>query len=207
MVYLLTIFICSVIIYIPNAIANVSHSDKPWLYYFLAVVIYIAASVAVDGLVAFIIRRLPAKWMNPKKGMILTRDWEYKLYDKIHVASWKRFMPDLGMFTKFQKGKLTDPMNNEYIGRYILEGCYGVVIHYMSVPFSALVLLLGLIEPNNLATWTVGVPVMVVNMVLILLPALTLKYNLPKLVRVYDMNLRIMARRAEKEKQDSIKEN
>ena len=114
-------------------------------------------------------------------------------------------MPDLGMFTKFQKGKITDPMNNEYIDRYILEASYGVVIHYMSVPFSILVLLLGLIEPGNLATWTVGVPVMVVNMVLILLPALTLKYNLPKLLRVHDINERMMAKRLEKEKADSIK--
>ena len=202
MVYLIIILVCSMIIYIPNAIANVANSNLPWVYYLLAVWIYIFASVLVDGLVAFVVRRLPAKWMNPKKGMILTRDWELKLFNKIHVASWKKFMPDLGMFTKFQKGKIADPLNNEYIDRYILEASYGVVIHYLSVPFSALVLLLGLIQPDNLATWTVGVPVMVVNMVLILLPALTLKYNLPKLVRVHDINERLMAKRAAKENAD-----
>ena len=202
MVYLIVILVCSIIIYIPNAIANVANSNLPWVYYLLAVWIYIFASVLVDGLVAFVVRRLPAKWMNPKKGMILTRDWELKLFNKIHVASWKKFMPDLGMFTKFQKGKIADPLNNEYIDRYILEASYGVVIHYLSVPFSALVLLLGLIQPDNLATWTVGVPVMVVNMVLILLPALTLKYNLPKLVRVHDINERMMAKRAAKENAD-----
>ena len=202
MVYLIIILVCSIIIYIPNAIANVANSNLPWVYYLLAVWIYIFASVLVDGLVAFVVRRLPAKWMNPKKGMILTRDWELKLFNKIHVASWKKFMPDLGMFTKFQKGKIADPLNNEYIDRYILEASYGVVIHYLSVPFSALVLLLGLIQPDNLATWTVGVPVMVVNMVLILLPALTLKYNLPKLVRVHDINERMMAKRAAKENAD-----
>lgn len=202
MVYLIIILVCSIIIYIPNAIANVANSNLPWVYYLLAVWIYIFASVLVDGLVAFVVRRLPAKWMNPKKGMILTRDWELKLFNKIHVASWKKFMPDLGMFTKFQKGKIADPLNNEYIDRYILEASYGIVIHYLSVPFSALVLLLGLIQPDNLATWTVGVPVMVVNMVLILLPALTLKYNLPKLVRVHDINERLMAKRAAKENAD-----
>lgn len=205
MAYLLVILICAIIIYIPNAICNVANSNLPWVYYLLAVIIYIVASVLVDGLVAFIIRRLPAKWMNPRKGMILCRDWELKLFQKIHVQDWKKFMPDLGMFTKFQKGKIAEPMNNEYIDRYILEASYGVVIHYMSVPFSILVLLLGLIEPGNLATWTVGVPVMVVNMVLILLPALTLKYNLPKLLRVHDINERMMAKRLEKEKADSIK--
>ena len=197
MYYLLTIFICALIIYIPNAICNVSGSDNPWVYYLLAVVIYIAASVVVDGIVAFIIRRLPAKWMNPDKGMIKTRPWEQKFYDKIKVPSWKKFMPDLGAFTKFPKGQIVDPKNNEYIERFILEASYGVVIHYLSVPFSALILLLGLIKPNDLATWTVGVPVMVVNMVLILLPALSLKYNIPKLKRIYDMNVRLANKKAQ----------
>lgn len=195
MVYLIVILVCSIIIYIPNAICNVSGSDNPWLYYFLAVLIYIAASVVVDGLVAFIIRRLPKKWMNPKKGMIYTRPWEQKLYDKIHVGSWKKFMPDLGAFTKFPKGQLLDPYNNEYISRYLLEASYGVVIHYLSVPCAGLILLLGFIEPTNLATWTVGVPVMVVNMILILLPALALKYNIPRLVRIYDLNEKLVAQK------------
>lgn len=195
MAYILIILVCSIIIYIPNAIVNVSGSDKPWLYYFLAVVIYIAASVVIDGLVAFTIRRLPEKWMNPKKGLVLTRKWEQRLYDKIHVASWKKFMPDLGAFTKFPKGQVTDPKNNEYIKRFILEASYGAVIHYVSAPCAFLILLLGLIEPHNIATWTVGLPVTVVNAVLILLPALSLKYNIPKLVRIYELNEKLVARK------------
>ena len=202
MVYLFTILISIIIIYIPNALCNVANSNNPWVYYLLAVLIYVAASIVVDGLVAFVIRRLPYKWMNPKKGIILTRDWEMKLYRKIKVNKWKKFMPDLGMFTKFQKGKVTDPTNPEWVDRYIMEAAYGVAIHYWSVPFSALILLLGLIQPWNLTNWTVGVPVMVINMILILLPALTLKYNLPTLVRVHDSYERMRAKRAAKENQD-----
>ena len=202
MIYLIIILACSIIIYIPNALVNVACSNNPWVYYLLAVLIYVTSCVVIDGLVAFVIRRLPAKLMNPKKGMIVTRDWELKLYQAIRVQSWKKFMPDLGMFTKFQKGKVAEPLNSEYIDRYILEASYGVVIHYMSVPFSLLILLLGFIEPGNLTNWTVGVPVMVVNMVLILLPALTLKYNLPKLVRIHDINERMRAKREAKENQD-----
>ena len=204
MAYLLVIFLSAIIIYIPNALANVSHSDNPWLYYFLAVLIYTVACVVIDGLVAFIVRRLPEKLMNPKKGMIYTRPWEGRLYKAIHVDSWKKFMPDLGMFTKFQKGHIADPKNPEYIKRYILEASYGVVIHYLSVPFSLLVLLLGLIEPANLATWTVGVPVVFVNMILILLPALSLKYNIPKLIRINEMNEKLLAKKLAKEKSDRI---
>ncbi len=199
MTYLIIILICSLIIYIPNAIANPAGINMPWVYYLLAVLIYIAASVLVDGIVAFIIRRLPSKWMNPRKGMIVLRPWEEKLFRKIKVDKWKKFMPDLGAFTKFPKGQLSDPFNNDYIERYILEASYGAVIHYMSVPFSALILLLGLIDRGNLATWTVGVPVMVVNMVLILLPALALKYNLPRLVRIYDLNAKLKLKKQQKE--------
>lgn len=195
MAYLIIILICSIIIYIPNALTNPAGVDNPWLYYFLAVVIYIAASVVVDGLVAFVIRRLPEKAMNPKKGMILTRPWEQKLYDKIHVGDWKKFMPDLGAFTKFPKGQLLDPYNNEYISRYLLEASYGVVIHYLSVIFAPLVLLLGFIQPDSMATWSIGVPVTFVNMVLILLPALALKYNIPRLVRIYDLNAKLVAQK------------
>ena len=67
MVYLLTILICSIIIYIPNAIVNPAGIDNPWVYYLLAVIIYIAASVVVDGIVAFVIRRFPKKWRSEER--------------------------------------------------------------------------------------------------------------------------------------------
>ena len=200
MAYLIIILICSLIIYIPNAIFNPAGVDYPWAYYALAVVIYIAGEVLIDAIVAIIGRKLPEKMMNPRKGIILTRDWEMKMFEKLKVKMWKDYMPDLGRFTNFPKGNLMDPLNNEYIKKYILEASYGVWIHYVSVPASPLILLLGLIQPTSLATWTVGVPVVFVNMVLILLPAWTLKYNLPRLVRIADMNDRLLAKRQEQNK-------
>lgn len=199
MVYLIIIIVCSIIIYIPNAIFNPAGVDYPWAYYALAVVIYVLGEVLIDAIVAIIGRKLPEKMMNPKKGIILTRDWEMKMFEALKVKAWKDYMPDLGRFTNFPKGNLMDPLNNEYIKRYILEASYGVWIHYASVPASPLILLLGFIQPESVATWTVGVPVVFVNMVLILLPAWTLKYNLPRLVRIADMNDRILAKRKEKE--------
>ena len=89
-----------------------------------------------------------------------------------------------------------DPFNNDYIKRYILEAGYGVVIHYMSVPFSLLMMLIMLVEPSNPTIWTVGVPVIIINMILIVLPAFTLKFNLPRLVRIADMNDRFLAKHA-----------
>ena len=199
MTYLLIIFICSLIIYIPNAIINPANISLPWVYYLLAVIIFIAASVVVDGIVAFIGRKLPEKWMNPEKGMIKTTKFEEKLFKFLHVEKWKEHMPDLGRFTDFPKGNIMDPTNNEYLSRYILEASYGVVIHYLSVPFAPLILLLGLIEPTNVTLWTVGVPVLFVNMVLILLPAWTLKYNIPRLLRIKKINDRLAKRKSQQQ--------
>ena len=195
MAYLIIIAVSIVLIYIPNAIFNPAHIDLPWVYYLIAIAIFVAGEFLIDALVAIVGRKLPEKWIDPKKGMILTRDWEMKFYLAIGVNKWKNLIPDLGRFTNFPKGNLMDPLNNEYIKRYILEASYGVWIHYASVPASPLILLLGFIQPESLATWTVGVPVVFVNMVLILLPAWTLKYNLPRLVRIADMNDRLLAKR------------
>ena len=199
MVYLIIITICALIIYVINALINPASIDMPWLYYLIAVVIFIAGEVLLDAAIAIIGRKLPERFVDPKKGIIRTRDWEMKLFEKLNVKSWKNYMPDLGRFTNFPKGSLTDPYNNEYIKRYILEASYGVWIHYMSVPASPLILLLVFIEPANPTVWTVGLPVIFVNMVLILLPALTLKYNLPRLIRISEMNERLILKRKELE--------
>lgn len=188
MLYLLIVLISSIIIYVINSLTNPSNVSLPWVYYLVVVLIFVAAAILIDGIVAFVIRRLPPKYMNPKKGMILTRPWEEKLFKKLHVDKWKKFMPDLGKFTNFQKGKISDPFNNEYIDRYILEASYGVVIHYLSVPFSLLILLLGLIDLGNIAILTIGLPVTIINMVLIYLPTMSLKYNIPKLLRIKEIN-------------------
>ena len=188
MVYLIIIALSCLIIYLPNALINPANIDNPWLYYLIALAIFVVGEVILDALVAIIGRKLPEKCVNPRKGFILTRDWEMKLFLFLRIQKWKNFMPDLGAFTKFPKGNLLDPYNNEYIKRYIVEASYGVWIHYVSVPASLLILLLGFIEPSNVTLLTVGLPVVFVNMILILLPALTLKFNLPRLIRIADMN-------------------
>ena len=195
MFYLIVILVSSIIIYLPNAIFNPAGKDLPWLYYFIALIIFVAGEFLLDALVALIGRKLPESWMNPRKGIILTRDWELKFYMLIGVNKWKeKIIPDLGRFTNFPKGSLSDPYNNDYIKRYILEASYGVVIHYLSVPASLLVFFLIFIEPSNICWLTVGVPVVIVNMILIVLPAFSLKFNLPRLVRIADMNDRFLAK-------------
>ena len=206
MAYLIIIAVSIILIYIPNAIFNPAGSNIPWVYYLIAIAIFVVGEFLIDALVAIVGRKLPESWINPKKGMILTRDWEMKFYLAIKVNKWKDYIPDLGRFTNFPKGNLMDPFNNEYIKKYILEAGYGVVIHYMSVPFSLLMMLIMLIEPTNPTIWTVGIPVIVINMILIVLPAFSLKFNLPRLVRICDMNERFLAKHAKENAKEVTKD-
>ena len=207
MAYLIIIAVSIILIYIPNAIFNPAGAELPWVYYLIAIAIFVVGEFLIDALVAIVGRKLPESWINPKKGMILTRDWEMKFYLAIKVNKWKDYIPDLGRFTNFPKGNLMDPFNNEYIKKYILEAGYGVVIHYMSVPFSLLMMLIMLVEPTNPTIWTVGVPVIIINMILIVLPAFSLKFNLPRLVRICDMNERFLAKHAKESTNEDIEEN
>ena len=96
------------------------------------------------------------------------------------------------MFTSFRKNKISNPNDPEYLKRYILEACYGVIIHYVSVPFSFLIMLCDykMYSGNSIMFLTIALPVAIVNAVLILLPAFILKHNLPKLIRLYEFKSR-----------------
>ena len=198
MAYLIIIAIAIIAIYLPNALINPVNSDLPWVYYLIAIAIFVALEFVIDALVALGIRRLvPERCLNPKKGILKTPDWEIRLYKKLHVDKWKKYMPDLGRFTDFQKGSLADPYNNDYLKKYIVEASYGVLIHFWSVPASLLAFLIMLIEPTNPSIWTVGAPVIVVNMILIYLPTMTLKFNLPRLIRITEINDRLAAKKGD----------
>lgn len=202
MAYLIIIIICSIIIYVTNALTNPVGSDLPWVYYLIALAIFVAGSFIIDALVAIIGRKLPYKMVDPSKGMTKPHEKEIKFFKAIKVEKWKKFMPDLGRFTNFPKGNLMDPYNNEYIKRYIVEASYGIWIHYMSAPATLLLFFLIFIDPSNVTIWTVGLPVMIINMILIVLPAFSLKFNLARLIRIAEINDRLLAKKKQQEQEE-----
>ena len=169
-----------------NIAFNPAHE---WYVYVLAVIGFTVLAVAVDGIVAFVIRRTPEKYFDYRHRIFKTSEKSMKFYDIIGVKKWKDFVPELGMFTNFRKNKIRNPGDPLYLERYILEACYGILIHYASVPASFLILLFdfGMYSGISNLWLTVAIPVAVVNAVLILLPAFILKYNLPKIVRLYEL--------------------
>ena len=188
--YLIIILASTVIIALPNILLR--PGGEPWYMYLIMTVAAVVASFLIDALVALVGRRLPKKWMDPNKKIFTTSKKEIAFYEKIGVRKWKDKVPELGGFTAFHKNKLSDPWNNEYVERYMLEACYGVVIHFFSPFFGFLIILL---DYKMYTGWswmwlTIMLPVALVNGVLILLPAFILKYNLPKLKMLWDINMK-----------------
>ena len=197
--YLVIIVLSMAAIMVPNALLR--PGGEQWFYYVMMTVVGVVASLIIDGIVAFIGRRLPKKWMDPNKKIFTASKKEIKFYEAIGVRKWKDKVPELGGFTDFHKDKLSNPWNLEYVERYILEACYGIVIHLFSPFFGFLIILLDL-NMYTKTSWvwlTVMLPVAIVNAILIVAPAFILKYNMPKLKMLYDINLKNKQRKQEQE--------
>lgn len=200
LLYSIIILIAMAITITLNCFFNPLYQDKFWIYIIVTVVAVIIA-VALDGLVAFVIRKMPEKWFSKDKGIFKTGPREFRFYKFLRVNKWKEHVPELGSFTCFHKNQFSNPFDNEYVSRFILEARYGVAIHLFSVPFSFLIPLMDwkmYTGQSNL--WlTIGLPVAIINAILIVLPAFILKYNLPTLVRIYNNNLEKEKRKLNKE--------
>ncbi len=190
LLYSLIIIFFQIVIVLLNILFN--PMALPWWQYIIYTVVATLFVIIVDGIFAFIIRRLPNKWFDYHHKCFQVSKRKIRFFDHLNVKKWKDHVPELGGFTNFHKNKIADPHSSEYMGRFILEACYGIVIHYWSVPFGFLILLMDYrmyISNSNL--WlTIFLPVALANAPLILAPAFILEYNLPKLVRIYEINLK-----------------
>ena len=164
----------------------------PFYVYIIATILFTILVIIVDAIVATIIRALPEKYFDYHKKIFNASPRSINFYNKIGVKKWKEKVPELGMFTHFRKNKIEDPKNPEYLRRFILEACYGVIIHYVSLPLSFIIMLFDFkmyTGQSNLFL-TIALPVAIVNAILIVLPAFILRYNLPKLIRLYEISIK-----------------
>ena len=189
MLYSIVIIFCMTLISGMNMIFNPLYQDRPWVY-ILFTIGFTVMAIVIDGIVAFVIRKMPEKWFEKNKGIFKTSERELAFYEFLRVKKWKDYVPELGCFTGFHKNKLANPFDNKYIWRFIIESRYGVAIHFYSVPTSFLLLLLDwrMYSGESNIWLTIGLPVAIINAILIVLPAFILKYNLPRLLRIYDKN-------------------
>jgi hypothetical protein len=145
----------------------------------------VVAVIAVDGVVAFIIRRMPEKWFAPEAKLFDVTDNERLFYRKLKINLWKDHVPELGCFTGFHKDRIEDTGDSKYLGRFLTESNYGVLGHVAGAVLGYTIIFLPFLDP-----YLVAFPISAVNMVLSLLPAMILRFNTPSLRRLYRRSLR-----------------
>ena len=139
--------------------------------------------IAIDGLFAFLIRRLPEKWFAPGARLFHVGKKERDLLGKLGVKRWKHLVPELGFLSGFPKDRIGGTRDGAHIARFLLESNYGVAIHLENA-------LCGLFLPAFpfLRRFAVWFPIFFVNLFLSFLPAMILRYNTPPLRRLYKRN-------------------
>lgn len=133
----------------------------------------------IDLFVALCIRALPKKLFAPEKKIFKINNWERGFYEHLGVRLYKDKIPDVGK--GFKKGKLAEPNSPEYLRRYMIECCYGEVIHLLNILLGFLAIF---VVPFQYFL-TIALPVALVNAVLSLLPIFVLRYNRKKIEGIY----------------------
>lgn len=184
MFYFIIISIASLLITLGNFLADGHYTLGTFVYLLLLTVAGVASVILIDGLLAFIVRRLPARWFAPEARAFSVPRWEKELYRRTKINVWKKHVPEWGCFTGFHKDRLREPNDSAYIGRFLLESNYGVLGHILGSCLGFLILLLPFLRPLSVA-----LPIAVVNFILNMLPAMILRFNTPALRRLYRRNL------------------
>ncbi len=180
MFYFLVISLSSLAIAAGNFAAGDLHSLARFLTLLLFTVLGVIAVIAVDGLFAFIVRRMPERWFAPEARLFSVSDREKRFYRRTRINTWKQYVPEWGCFTGFHKDRVRDPSSSAYIGRFLLESNYGVMGHLVGVFAGFAILLLPFLAPLTMA-----LPIAVINAILNLLPTAILRANTPGLRAMY----------------------
>lgn len=185
MAYVIIVFFASLVITGANFVWDGVYTPMAFASLFLTVWAGIAVIVLWDGVLAFLVRRLPERWFAPENPLFSVSKREQKLYRRLKISSWKKHVPELGCFTGFHKDRLRDPLNIRYTARFLMESHYGVVGHIAGAVLGFLILLLPFLRPLAMA-----LPIAFVNLVLNLLPTMLLRYNTPALLRLHRRNVK-----------------
>ena len=193
MFYLITISAATVLIALMNFLIDGASRFSDFATLLLIAVLGVVAVIAIDGLFAFVIRRMPERWFEPGARLFSVGKREKDFYRRTRINQWKKHVPEWGCFTGFHKDKMREPSDSAYLRRFLLESNYGVAGHVAGAVFGFALLLIPPLRPL-----TVALPIAVVNMILSLLPTMILRFNTPALYRLY---LRSMERERKKEEE------
>ncbi len=180
--YITTILLSMVIITLCDFFFYAENFGFDIWYIALAVTVSTISIIIVDLIFALIVRRfLPLKWFDENKKGYCAGKRERKFYEFLGIKKWKDKVIELGALSGFRKNKISEPNNPEYIKRYIIEANFGIMVHVADIIFGGLIVFIYPLE----YWYCFALPVSLVNIVLNLLPMFILRYNLPKLHKLY----------------------
>ena len=182
MLYLIVITVGAVCIAALHAAVSLGWAQFPLALAWTALAV--AVAIAIDGVLAFLVRRLPERFFRADAPLFRVGSRERRLWRKIGVQRWKDLVPELGMFTGFRKSKFDSATDAEYLARFLLESNYGVLGHLLGAAFG-----FAIIAVPCIGGVTVGLPVAIVNAVLSLMPCAILRYHTPPLTRLWRRSL------------------
>ena len=159
------------------SVVNMVFHTAVWYSIILLVALCTATQFALDGLIAWMVNKLPDRLFGIDNRLYSVSDAEKKLYRKLKVRSWKDKIWELGGLGGFSKKNLVSPNSPEYIEKFIIECNKGVLTHRLSYPVGFLPMLF----IPNICAFSIALPVAMVNLFLNILPTLALRYNTPKL--------------------------
>ncbi len=138
----------------------------------------VALIVLIDALVAAVCRSLPESFADPERKIFAVSKKEKLFYERLKIRKWKDKIPEIGHLTGFRKNRLAKPNDPKYLRRFLLENCYGEIVHIVSVPCGFAILAFRRLTKTWLA---IALPVAIVNAILNILPIFVLRYNYYKL--------------------------
>lgn len=176
MLYLMIIIFGTLLVGVMDGLFFASSFFEGIVYAILTTV----SIIAIDGVLAFVIRRLPESWFSHGKMIFAVSKKEREFYRAIKINSWKDYIPELGGFTDFHKNELKSGNDREYLERFIFESNYGVVIHLSNAVLGMFIVYLPFAQ--RISIW---LPIFIINFILSVLPLMILRYHLPVLERLY----------------------
>ena len=155
---------------------------EAWLVV-LMIVGAVAFQFLVDALTALLVHVLPKKWFSPNNKFFHVSKKEQHFYDKIKIKIWKDYVWELGSLGGFSKSKVAEPTNKDYYETFLVESNKGLLNHYLGCLMGFLLLL---VLPSD-CLFAISLPVAIVNLLMNLPSIMILRYNIPKLYKVYQI--------------------
>lgn len=205
--YIIAIIVGNILIGLINGLIGLPGYSTPvaMLVCLGVSVLFTVLEFGLDALIAWLTRLLPEKAVDPFRKIYRVAKWEKKVYKKLGIVKWKDKIPEAGgLLASFQKKKVLDFHDNEYIMTFMRESVYAEVMHVISAIAGLAVPALcaaRLLWPDVIPQvhWCVRIalPVALVNFVLQVLPVMVQRYVRPQLMSVYLRNQKRAQRQAE----------